>query len=44
MTDDLTCPICLDWFSDAVETHCGHAFCCACLLQVVKSAAGGDEL
>jgi hypothetical protein len=42
-TDDLNCPICLDWFCEAVETQCGHSFCCACLLQVVNSAVG-DEL
>ena len=39
MKEELTCPICLDWFSAVVETDCGHAFCCPCLLQVIRSAA-----
>jgi hypothetical protein len=34
--NDLTCPICLEWFREAVETDCGHAFCCECLLRVVN--------
>lgn len=40
LSDDLTCPICLEWFTAAVETSCGHAFCCDCLLKVVSSSSG----
>ena len=35
---ELSCPICLDWFHAAVETSCGHAFCCGCLLKVTAAA------
>ena len=25
---ELSCPVCLDWLGEAVETNCAHAFCC----------------
>eukprot|EP01050_Picozoa_sp_SAG11_P016181 SAG11_NODE_2177_length_3716_cov_2.968482_4_plen_157_part_00 len=37
--DELCCPVCLDWLTDAVETNCAHAFCCECLLGVLEAAA-----
>uniref|UniRef100_K7F3J3 Tripartite motif containing 39 n=1 Tax=Pelodiscus sinensis TaxID=13735 RepID=K7F3J3_PELSI len=29
--DEVTCPICLEYFTDPVITDCGHNFCRACL-------------
>nr|XP_014435940.1 zinc finger protein RFP-like [Pelodiscus sinensis] len=29
--DEVTCPLCLEYFTDPVITHCGHNFCRACL-------------
>ncbi|XP_053153048.1 E3 ubiquitin-protein ligase TRIM7-like [Hemicordylus capensis] len=34
LSDEATCPICLDYFKDPVTiTECGHNFCQACLSQ-----------
>eukprot|EP01090_Pellita_catalonica_P008630 TRINITY_DN1971_c0_g1_i4.p1 TRINITY_DN1971_c0_g1~~TRINITY_DN1971_c0_g1_i4.p1 ORF type:complete len:245 (-),score=4.93 TRINITY_DN1971_c0_g1_i4:34-768(-) len=34
MATNLECPLCLDTFTAACETSCGHAFCAPCILQV----------
>lgn len=31
------CSICLDKFSDRVDTPCGHAFCCECIVAVCRT-------
>nr|XP_020863175.1 E3 ubiquitin-protein ligase TRIM11-like [Phascolarctos cinereus] len=37
---DLTCSICLGYFTDPVTVKCGHSFCTECLLHCKK---GADE-
>ncbi|XP_044837679.1 zinc finger protein RFP-like [Mauremys mutica] len=31
--DELSCPICLEYFQEPVSIHCGHNFCRACISQ-----------
>ncbi|XP_066473549.1 zinc finger protein RFP-like isoform X2 [Tiliqua scincoides] len=31
--EEVTCPVCLEYFTDPVITECGHNFCSACLTQ-----------
>ncbi|XP_067865955.1 uncharacterized protein [Heterodontus francisci] len=33
LTEDLNCPICLDFFTDPVTLECGHNFCRSCITQ-----------
>ncbi|XP_078272289.1 zinc-binding protein A33-like [Rhinoraja longicauda] len=33
LTEDATCPICLDFFSDPATLECGHNFCRSCITQ-----------
>ncbi|KAM7146139.1 uncharacterized protein RBU57_014714 [Macrochelys suwanniensis] len=31
LRDELSCPICLEYFQEPVSIHCGHNFCLACI-------------
>ncbi|KAM9119662.1 uncharacterized protein ACDP82_015986 [Pangshura tecta] len=33
LRDELSCPICLEYFKAPVSIHCGHNFCRACISQ-----------
>ncbi|XP_075769303.1 zinc finger protein RFP-like isoform X2 [Pelodiscus sinensis] len=33
LQEEVTCPLCLEYFTDPVVTACGHNFCRACLSQ-----------
>ncbi|XP_065271257.1 zinc finger protein RFP-like [Emys orbicularis] len=33
LQDELSCPICLEYFKDPVSIECGHNFCRACISQ-----------
>lgn len=37
----LTCPICLNFFCDAISMPCGHTFCRVCLLQTTRLSPDG---
>lgn len=40
LQDELTCPVCLEYFSDPVlVTECGHNFCRACVTQCWEDSA-----
>ncbi|XP_039358214.1 zinc finger protein RFP-like [Mauremys reevesii] len=39
LQDELTCPICLDYFKDPVSLDCDHNFCRACITQCWEGLA-----
>ncbi|XP_043828247.1 probable E3 ubiquitin-protein ligase TRIML1 [Dromiciops gliroides] len=41
LKEDLTCSICMGYFTDPVTIKCGHSFCTQCLLQCRE---GGDDI
>lgn len=40
LQEELTCPICLDFFNDPVSIECGHNFCRRCLRRSWTPADG----
>ncbi|XP_062904241.1 zinc-binding protein A33-like [Mobula hypostoma] len=40
LVQDLTCPICLEVFTDPVSLECGHHFCATCISQVWERVSG----
>ncbi|XP_014463753.1 E3 ubiquitin-protein ligase TRIM39 isoform X1 [Alligator mississippiensis] len=40
LEDELSCPICLDYFKDPVLLCCGHNFCQACITMVWEGLEG----
>ncbi|XP_062903522.1 zinc-binding protein A33-like [Mobula hypostoma] len=40
LVQELTCPVCLDVFTDPVSLECGHHFCATCISQVWERVSG----
>ncbi|KAM4610655.1 E3 ubiquitin/ISG15 ligase TRIM25 [Polymixia lowei] len=43
LAHELSCPICLQLFSDPVVLPCGHNYCLACISQASDTKGGSDE-
>ncbi|XP_062904231.1 zinc-binding protein A33-like [Mobula hypostoma] len=40
LVQELTCPVCLEVFTDPVSLECGHHFCATCISQVWERVSG----
>ncbi|KAG6335342.1 hypothetical protein ID866_3753 [Astraeus odoratus] len=43
VVDAEECPICMDAFTDAIVTACGHAFCRECIVTILNGPCAVDE-
>ncbi|XP_060706316.1 nuclear factor 7, ovary-like [Hemiscyllium ocellatum] len=42
LTEDIMCPICVDFFTDPVTLDCGHNFCRSCITQSWEKQASNS--